>query len=85
MMVAAQHLKVVAEWSLALDQPLRARVLVQLGHAFKFQALKEFAAQFHELKAAHGKDPTDEMLATMPEAPPKRFLPQLHIEYQVMK
>eukprot|EP00928_Gymnodinium_smaydae_P074204 TRINITY_DN57272_c0_g1_i1.p1 TRINITY_DN57272_c0_g1~~TRINITY_DN57272_c0_g1_i1.p1 ORF type:complete len:487 (-),score=48.87 TRINITY_DN57272_c0_g1_i1:370-1776(-) len=74
--VATHHLKVVAEWSLSMDQPIRARILVQLGQAFKFQALKEFSNLYHELKLANGQDP--------PEGAPKRFMPRLHVEYQIM-
>ncbi|CAE7516175.1 MNN10 [Symbiodinium natans] len=81
--LAAQHLQSTAEWSLSLDHPRRARILIQLGNAFKFQALKEFASLYHEIKDTLGP-PTDASLEAMPNAPPKRFLPRLHIQYQIM-
>eukprot|EP00927_Polykrikos_kofoidii_P056776 TRINITY_DN50859_c0_g1_i1.p1 TRINITY_DN50859_c0_g1~~TRINITY_DN50859_c0_g1_i1.p1 ORF type:complete len:489 (-),score=48.01 TRINITY_DN50859_c0_g1_i1:42-1478(-) len=81
--LAAHHLKVVADSSLALDQPYRARVLVQLGHAFKFQALKDWSRSFQELRHQIGDTVTDAAVAAMPGAPPKRFMPRLHSEYQI--
>ncbi|CAJ1418968.1 unnamed protein product [Effrenium voratum] len=76
--LAAQHLQSTAEWALSLDQPRRARVLIQLGHAFKFQALKDFASLYHEMKETYGTE-------GMAQAPvPKRFLPRLHVQYQIM-
>lgn len=84
--LGCQQLKQAADWSLALNQPRRARVLVQLGHAFKFQALKEFTNRFHEIKEAFGGEvPSTAQLDSLGEqAPPKRFLPRLHVEYQIM-
>ncbi|CAL1130510.1 unnamed protein product [Cladocopium goreaui] len=78
--LCAQHLQSTAEWSLSLDHPRRARILLQLGNAFKFQALKDFANLYHEMKAVHGN--IQEALKT--DAVPKRFLPRLHVQYQIM-
>jgi len=81
--LCAQHLQSTAEWSLSLDHPRRARILIQLGNAFKFQALKDFAALYHEMKAIHG-DNLHEAVKSQGAAMPKRFLPRLHIQYQIM-
>ncbi|CAK9114790.1 6-mannosyltransferase MNN10 (Bud emergence delay protein 1) (Mannan polymerase II complex MNN10 subunit) (M-Pol II subunit MNN10) [Durusdinium trenchii] len=79
--LCAQHLQSTAEWSLSLDYPRRARILIQLGNAFKFQALKDFANLYHEIKAVHGE--VNEAVRSQ-SAMPKRFLPRLHIQYQIM-
>jgi len=63
------HLQRAAEWATALDQPQRARGLLQLGGAFKLEAMWRWIS-------ASRRDPS------FAQANP-RFHPRLHAQYTI--
>eukprot|EP00931_Biecheleriopsis_adriatica_P120020 TRINITY_DN95172_c0_g1_i1.p1 TRINITY_DN95172_c0_g1~~TRINITY_DN95172_c0_g1_i1.p1 ORF type:complete len:368 (-),score=70.59 TRINITY_DN95172_c0_g1_i1:41-1144(-) len=68
---ATRHFRLVAEWSLALDHPKRARCLMQMGNIFKIQAM---ARWWNQLPAGQTEGDMSKL---------KRYEARMQVEYTI--